>query len=113
MIIRLDGNAADAVRLNHAVGNKSHKKGSSRDPLAHEFGAIYRVLKFKKMWLIIDFYYLLDVNDNYVLIRNSVLLSGVLDKALVGSGSKDNVFYILLRWVIDFLREIIFFNIDF
>lgn len=35
--------------------------------------------------------------DSYVIIRNSVLLCGVLDKALLGSGSKTNIFYILLR----------------
>lgn len=35
--------------------------------------------------------------DSYVIIRNSVLICGVLDKALLGSGSKTNIFYILLR----------------
>lgn len=37
------------------------------------------------------------VKDSYVIIRNSVLLCGVLDKSLLGSGSKTNIFYILLR----------------
>uniref|UniRef100_A0A8R1XTF5 DNA-directed RNA polymerase subunit n=3 Tax=Onchocerca TaxID=6281 RepID=A0A8R1XTF5_ONCVO len=37
------------------------------------------------------------VKDSYVIIRNSILLCGVLDKALLGSGSKTNIFYILLR----------------
>ncbi|CAI4229809.1 unnamed protein product [Auanema sp. JU1783] len=37
------------------------------------------------------------VKDSYVIIRNSVLLAGVLDKNLLGSGSKSNIFYMLLR----------------
>uniref|UniRef100_A0A183E836 DNA-directed RNA polymerase n=1 Tax=Gongylonema pulchrum TaxID=637853 RepID=A0A183E836_9BILA len=37
------------------------------------------------------------VKDSYVIIRNSVLLCGVLDKALLGSGSKTNIFHILLH----------------
>ena len=32
-----------------------------------------------------------------MIIRNNVLLSGVLDKSLVGASSKTNIFYILLR----------------
>ncbi|CAD6193580.1 unnamed protein product [Caenorhabditis auriculariae] len=35
--------------------------------------------------------------DSYVIIRNSVLLCGVLDKSLLGSSSKQNIFYMLLR----------------
>ena len=35
--------------------------------------------------------------DSYVIIRNSVLLAGCLDKSLLGSSSKTNIFYILLR----------------
>uniref|UniRef100_A0A0K0FAM9 DNA-directed RNA polymerase subunit n=1 Tax=Strongyloides venezuelensis TaxID=75913 RepID=A0A0K0FAM9_STRVS len=35
--------------------------------------------------------------DSFVVIRNSQLLCGVLDKSLVGSGSKSNIFYILMR----------------
>lgn len=37
------------------------------------------------------------VNDSYVLIRNSELLSGMMDKSTLGSGSKTNIFYILMR----------------
>jgi DNA-directed RNA polymerase III subunit RPC1 len=32
-----------------------------------------------------------------VVIRNSELLAGALDKSLLGSGGKSNVFYVLLR----------------
>lgn len=39
----------------------------------------------------------LCVNDSFVLIRNSELLSGAMDKGTLGSGSKNNIFYILLR----------------
>lgn len=39
----------------------------------------------------------LCVNDSYVLIRNSELLAGSMDKSTLGSGSKQNIFYILLR----------------
>ncbi|KAI6190923.1 DNA-directed RNA polymerase subunit [Aphelenchoides bicaudatus] len=35
--------------------------------------------------------------DTFVVIRNNQLLAGMLDKALLGSGSKTNIFYILLR----------------
>ncbi|RCN27659.1 hypothetical protein ANCCAN_26606, partial [Ancylostoma caninum] len=35
--------------------------------------------------------------DSFVIIRNGQHLSGVLDKSLLGSGSKTNIFYILLR----------------
>ncbi|VDN21111.1 unnamed protein product, partial [Cylicostephanus goldi] len=37
------------------------------------------------------------VKDSYVIIRNGEHLAGVLDKSLLGSGSKKNIFYILLR----------------
>ncbi|KHJ94076.1 RNA polymerase Rpb1, domain 5 [Oesophagostomum dentatum] len=37
------------------------------------------------------------VKDSYVIIRNGQHLAGVLDKSLLGSGSKKNIFYILLR----------------
>ncbi|XP_013774384.1 DNA-directed RNA polymerase III subunit RPC1-like [Limulus polyphemus] len=37
------------------------------------------------------------INDSFVLIRNSELLAGSLDKGTLGSGSKNNIFYILLR----------------
>ncbi|KJE94482.1 polymerase III polypeptide A [Capsaspora owczarzaki ATCC 30864] len=36
-------------------------------------------------------------NDGFVNIRNSELLSGSMDKALLGSGSKSTIFYVLLR----------------
>ncbi|CAB0042436.1 unnamed protein product [Trichogramma brassicae] len=39
----------------------------------------------------------LCVNDSYVIIRNSELLAGSMDKSTLGSGSKQNIFYILLR----------------
>jgi DNA-directed RNA polymerase III subunit RPC1 len=35
--------------------------------------------------------------DGYVVIRNSNLLSGILDKVVLGSGSNDSIFHILLR----------------
>lgn len=38
------------------------------------------------------------VKDSYVLIRNSVLIAGTLDKGHLGSGGKSsNIFYIILR----------------
>ncbi|KRY41933.1 DNA-directed RNA polymerase III subunit RPC1 [Trichinella spiralis] len=36
-------------------------------------------------------------NEGYVIIRNSCLLTGVMDKSMVGSGSKIGVIYALLR----------------
>ncbi|XP_012263608.2 DNA-directed RNA polymerase III subunit RPC1 [Athalia rosae] len=39
----------------------------------------------------------LCVNDSYVIIRNSELLAGSMDKSTLGSGSKQNIFYVLLR----------------
>lgn len=39
----------------------------------------------------------LCVNDSYIIIYNSELLCGTLDKGVLGSGSKSNIFYILLR----------------
>ncbi|MBN3302766.1 RPC1 polymerase, partial [Amia calva] len=36
-------------------------------------------------------------NDSYVVIQNSELMSGSMDKGTLGSGSKNNIFYILLR----------------
>ncbi|KAF4525074.1 hypothetical protein B566_EDAN001988 [Ephemera danica] len=38
-----------------------------------------------------------SVDDSYVVIRNSELLAGALDKNTLGSGGKSNVFYTLLR----------------
>ena len=37
------------------------------------------------------------VQDSYVIIRNSELLAGSMDKNTLGSGSKNSIFYILLR----------------
>jgi len=37
------------------------------------------------------------INDSYLIIRNSELLAGSMDKSTMGSGSKSNVFYVLLR----------------
>ncbi|XP_011874550.1 PREDICTED: DNA-directed RNA polymerase III subunit RPC1 [Vollenhovia emeryi] len=39
----------------------------------------------------------LCINDSYIVIRNSELLAGIMDKSILGSGSKQNIFYILLR----------------
>ena len=39
----------------------------------------------------------LCVNDSFLLVRNSELLAGSLDKSTIGSGSKSNIFYVLLR----------------
>jgi DNA-directed RNA polymerase III subunit RPC1 len=36
-------------------------------------------------------------NDSFLVIRNSELLAGSLDKSTIGSGSKSNIFYVLLR----------------
>ena len=36
-------------------------------------------------------------NDSFVVVHNSELMCGALDKAVLGSGSKNNVFYVLLR----------------
>ncbi|XP_035660991.1 DNA-directed RNA polymerase III subunit RPC1-like [Branchiostoma floridae] len=39
----------------------------------------------------------LSTNDSFVIIRSGELLCGAMDKAMLGSGSKNNIFYILLR----------------
>ncbi|KAH0537812.1 DNA-directed RNA polymerase III subunit RPC1 [Cotesia glomerata] len=39
----------------------------------------------------------LCANDSFVVIRNSELLAGSMDKNTLGSGSKQNIFYVLLR----------------
>ncbi|XP_015123305.1 DNA-directed RNA polymerase III subunit RPC1 [Diachasma alloeum] len=39
----------------------------------------------------------LCMNDSYVIIRNSELLAGAMDKSTLGSGAKQNIFYVLLR----------------
>ena len=36
-------------------------------------------------------------NDAFIVIHNSEIMCGVLDKNVLGSGSKNNVFYLLLR----------------
>lgn len=37
------------------------------------------------------------VNDSFLLVRNSEVLAGSVDKTTIGSGSKINIFYVLLR----------------
>ena len=39
----------------------------------------------------------LCTNDSYVVIHNSQLMAGYLDKSIIGSGSKSSIFYVLLR----------------
>ncbi|EAU36765.1 DNA-directed RNA polymerase III largest subunit [Aspergillus terreus NIH2624] len=39
----------------------------------------------------------LDPKDGWLVIRNSEMMCGVMDKSTIGSGKKDNVFYIMLR----------------
>ncbi|KAI9743172.1 MAG: hypothetical protein M4579_007746, partial [Chaenotheca gracillima] len=39
----------------------------------------------------------LDQNDGWLVIRNSEVMCGVMDKSTVGSGKKDSVFYVILR----------------
>ncbi|CAB3361853.1 Hypothetical predicted protein [Cloeon dipterum] len=39
----------------------------------------------------------MTADDSFVVIRNSELLAGALDKSVLGSGGKSNIFYILLR----------------
>ncbi|CAG8634234.1 6225_t:CDS:10, partial [Paraglomus occultum] len=36
-------------------------------------------------------------NEGYVVIRNSVMICGVVDKSLVGDGNKHSLFYVILR----------------
>lgn len=36
-------------------------------------------------------------NDSYVVIHNSELMCGAMDKGTLGSGSKNNIFYVILR----------------
>ncbi|CAK7197483.1 DNA-directed RNA polymerase III subunit C1 (rpo31) [Sporothrix eucalyptigena] len=36
-------------------------------------------------------------DDNYIIIQNSKVLCGRMDKAIVGSGKKDSLFYVILR----------------
>lgn len=37
------------------------------------------------------------MNDSFVIIRNGELIAGTMDKSTVGSGSKTNIFYVLMR----------------
>ena len=39
----------------------------------------------------------MDPNDAWLVIRNSEVLSGVMDKSTIGSGKKDSIFYVILR----------------
>ncbi|KAK1509405.1 RNA polymerase Rpb1 [Colletotrichum costaricense] len=39
----------------------------------------------------------MDPNDGWLVIRNSEVMCGVMDKSTVGSGKKDSVFYVILR----------------
>ena len=39
----------------------------------------------------------LDENDGWLVIRNSEVMCGVMDKSTIGSGKKDSVFYVILR----------------
>jgi DNA-directed RNA polymerase III subunit RPC1 len=39
----------------------------------------------------------MDPNDSWLVVRNSEVLSGVMDKSTVGSGKKDSIFYVILR----------------
>jgi DNA-directed RNA polymerase III subunit RPC1 len=38
-----------------------------------------------------------NVDDQYMIIRNSEVLSGVMDKSIIGDGKKANLFYVMLR----------------
>ena len=39
----------------------------------------------------------LDPNDGWLVIRNSEIMCGVMDKSNIGDGKKDNIYYIMLR----------------
>jgi DNA-directed RNA polymerase III subunit RPC1 len=39
----------------------------------------------------------MDPNDQYLVVRNSEVMCGTMDKTTVGSGKKDSIFYIILR----------------
>ena len=39
----------------------------------------------------------MDINDGWLVIRNSEVMCGVMDKSTVGGGKKDSVFYVILR----------------
>ncbi|KAK3678902.1 DNA-directed RNA polymerase III subunit C1 (rpo31) [Recurvomyces mirabilis] len=36
-------------------------------------------------------------NDSYVVVRNSVVMCGTMDKAVIGDGKKDSIFYVIMR----------------
>jgi DNA-directed RNA polymerase III subunit RPC1 len=38
-----------------------------------------------------------SMDDQYLMIRNSEVLSGVMDKSIIGDGKKANLFYVMLR----------------
>lgn len=37
------------------------------------------------------------LNDSYLVVRNSEVMCGALDKAIIGDGKKDSVFYVIMR----------------
>ncbi|KAK5114578.1 hypothetical protein LTR85_010155 [Meristemomyces frigidus] len=37
------------------------------------------------------------MNDSYVVVRNSEVMCGTMDKAVIGDGKKDSVFYVIMR----------------
>ena len=39
----------------------------------------------------------MDPNDAYLVVRNSEVMCGMMDKTTVGSGKKDSIFYVILR----------------
>jgi DNA-directed RNA polymerase III subunit RPC1 len=39
----------------------------------------------------------MDSNDAWLVIRNSEVMCGVMDKSIVGAGKKDSIFYVILR----------------
>lgn len=39
----------------------------------------------------------MDPNDGWLVVRNSVVMCGRMDKSTVGSGKKDSIFYVILR----------------
>ncbi|KAK5129605.1 hypothetical protein LTR08_003036 [Meristemomyces frigidus] len=36
-------------------------------------------------------------NDSYVVVRNSEVMCGAMDKAIIGDGKKDSIFYVIMR----------------
>ncbi|KCV73369.1 DNA-directed RNA polymerase III subunit RPC1 [Fonticula alba] len=61
-------NTRSQVRINLETKNRSYSKGEDMCP-----------------------------SDGYVVIRDSTVMCGTLDKSLVGSGSKNTIFYIIMR----------------